>query len=114
MVNCLFCRMVTGEVPADIVADDERTLAFRDINPQAPVHVLVIPKQHHPDVATLAASDPQTLAALHALAVRVAADEGVAEAGWRLVCNTGAGAGQSVFHVHGHVLGGRPFGWPPG
>jgi len=114
MVNCLFCRMVTGEVPADIVADDERTLAFRDINPQAPVHVLVIPKQHHPDVATLAASDPQTLAALHALAVRVAADEGVAEAGWRLVFNTGAGAGQSVFHVHGHVLGGRPFGWPPG
>jgi len=114
MVDCLFCRMVTGEVPADIVADDERTLAFRDINPQAPVHVLVIPKQHHPDVATLAASDPQTLAALHALAVRVAADEGVAEAGWRLVFNTGAGAGQSVFHVHGHVLGGRPFGWPPG
>jgi histidine triad (HIT) family protein len=114
MVDCLFCRMVTGEVPADIVADDERTLAFRDINPQAPVHVLVIPKQHHPDVATLAASDPQTLAALHALAVRVAADEGVAEAGWRLVFNTGAGAGQSVFHVHGHVLGGRPFRWPPG
>ena len=114
MVDCLFCRMVTGEVLADIVADDERTLAFRDINPQAPVHVLVIPKQHHPDVATLAASDPQTLAALHALAVRVAADEGVAEAGWRLVFNTGAGAGQSVFHVHGHVLGGRPFGWPPG
>jgi len=114
MVDCLFCRMVTGEMPADIVADDERTLAFRDINPQAPVHVLVIPKQHHPDVATLAASDPQTLAALHALAVRVAADEGVAEAGWRLVFNTGAGAGQSVFHVHGHVLGGRPFRWPPG
>jgi len=114
MVDCLFCRMVTGEVPADIVADGERTLAFRDINPQAPVHVLVIPKQHHPDVATLAASDPQTLAALHALAVRVAADEGVAEAGWRLVFNTGAGAGQSVFHVHGHILGGRPFGWPPG
>jgi histidine triad (HIT) family protein len=114
MVDCLFCRMVTGEVPADVVADDERALAFRDINPQAPVHVLVIPKEHHPDVATLAASDPETLAALHAIAARVVAEEGVAEAGWRLVFNTGAGAGQSVFHVHGHVLGGRPFNWPPG
>jgi histidine triad (HIT) family protein len=114
MVDCLFCRMVTGEVPADVVSDDERTLAFRDINPQAPVHVLVIPKEHHPDVGTLAANDPQTLAALHVIADRVAAQEGVAEAGWRLVFNTGAGAGQSVFHVHGHVLGGRPFSWPPG
>jgi histidine triad (HIT) family protein len=114
MVDCLFCRMVTGEVPADVVADDERTLAFRDINPQAPVHVLVIPKLHHPDVGTLAAGDPETLAALHATASRVAAAEGVAEAGWRLVFNTGAGAGQSVFHVHAHVLGGRPFSWPPG
>jgi histidine triad (HIT) family protein len=114
MVDCLFCRMVAGEVPADIVADDERTLAFRDINPQAPVHVLVIPKQHYPDAATLAATDPDTLTALHATASRVAADQGIAESGWRLVFNTGAGAGQSVFHVHGHVLGGRPLSWPPG
>jgi histidine triad (HIT) family protein len=114
MVDCLFCRMVAGEVPADVVLDDERTLAFRDINPQAPVHVLVIPKEHHPDVGELAASDPAALAALHAAASRVAAGEGVSESGWRLVFNTGAGAGQSVFHVHGHVLGGRPFSWPPG
>jgi histidine triad (HIT) family protein len=114
MVDCLFCRMVAGEVPADVVADDERTLAFRDINPQAPVHVLVIPKEHHPDVATLAAGDPETFAALLATATRVAAEHGIAESGWRLVFNTGAGAGQSVFHVHGHVLGGRPMRWPPG
>jgi histidine triad (HIT) family protein len=114
MVDCLFCRMVTGEVPADVVHDDERTLAFRDINPQAPVHVLVIPKQHFPDVATLATNDPETLAAVHATAGKVADAEGIAEAGWRLVFNTGQGAGQSVFHVHGHVLGGRPFSWPPG
>jgi len=114
MVNCLFCRMVSGEVPADVVADDERTLAFRDINPQAPVHVLVISKRHHPDVAALAGGDPEALAAIHATAGRVAAQEGIAETGWRLVFNTGAGAGQSVFHVHGHVLGGRPFSWPPG
>jgi histidine triad (HIT) family protein len=114
MVDCLFCRVVAGEIPADIVADSERTLAFRDINPQAPVHVLVIPKQHHPDVGTLAGDDPEALADLHATASRVATDQGIATAGWRLVFNTGAGAGQSVFHVHGHVLGGRPLSWPPG
>ena len=114
MADCLFCRVVAGEIPADIVADSERILAFRDINPQAPVHVLVIPKQHHPDVGTLAANDPATLADLHATASRVATAEGVDASGWRLVFNTGVGAGQSVFHVHGHVLGGRPFGWPPG
>jgi histidine triad (HIT) family protein len=114
MVDCLFCRMVTGEIPADVVAEDERTLAFRDINPQAPVHVLIMPKQHYPDVATLASGAPETLAAVHTAAGRVAAQEGIAEAGWRLVFNTGVGAGQSVFHVHGHVLGGRPFSWPPG
>jgi histidine triad (HIT) family protein len=114
MVDCLFCRMVTGDVPATVVHDDEQTLAFRDINPQAPTHVLVIPKAHHPDIASLTAADPDLLAALHRTAAAVAAAEGVVADGWRLVFNTGAGAGQSVFHVHGHVLGGRPFGWPPG
>jgi histidine triad (HIT) family protein len=114
MVDCLFCRVVSGDVPAEVVHDDERAFAFRDINPQAPVHVLVIPKQHHPDLATMAASDPQALAAVHDLACRVAAEQGIVESGWRLVFNTGAGAGQSVFHVHAHVLGGRPFSWPPG
>lgn len=112
--DCLFCRMVAGEVPATVVRDDERTLAFRDINPQAPTHVLVIPKEHYPDIASLAAAGDDLLGAVHWAAAAVAEQEGVVDGGWRLVFNTGAGAGQSVFHVHGHVLGGRPFGWPPG
>ena len=114
MVDCLFCRIVAGEVAATVVHDDELTLAFRDVAPKAPVHVLVIPKTHHPDVARVAADDPDALAAVLRTAAAVAAAEGVAETGWRLVFNTGAGAGQSVFHLHGHVLGGRPFTWPPG
>jgi len=114
MVDCLFCRMVAGEVPATVVHDDEQTFAFRDINPQAPTHVLVIPKAHHPDIGALAAADDGLLGALHRAAAAVADREGLAADGWRLVFNTGAGAGQSVFHVHGHVLGGRKFGWPPG
>jgi histidine triad (HIT) family protein len=114
MVDCLFCRIVAGEVAATVVHDDELTLAFRDVAPKAPVHVLVIPKTHHPDVARVAVDDPDALAAVLRTAAAVAAAEGVAETGWRLVFNTGAGAGQSVFHLHGHVLGGRPFTWPPG
>jgi histidine triad (HIT) family protein len=114
MVDCLFCRMVAGDVPATVVHDDEQIFAFRDINPQAPTHVLVIPKAHHPDIGALAAADPDVLAALHRVAAAVAEGEGVAAGGWRFVFNTGAGAGQAVFHVHGHVLGGRELGWPPG
>src|SRR5919201_2678130 len=113
MTDCEFCAVVAGRAPAEIVAEGERSIAFRDHNPQAPVHVLVIPKQHHPDVGSLAANDPEGLADLHATASRVASAEGVADGGWRLVFNTGPGAGQSVFHVHGHVLGGRPLRWPP-
>ncbi|MEN3357911.1 MAG: histidine triad family protein [Mycobacteriales bacterium] len=113
MADCLFCRIVAGEIPATLVHQDERTLAFRDLNPQGPTHVLVIPKAHHPDVASLA-GDPETLAAVHRAAATVAEQEGVAADGWRLVFNTGANGGQTVFHVHGHVLGGRAFGWPPG
>jgi histidine triad (HIT) family protein len=112
--DCLFCGIVAGSVPATVVHDDERVLAFRDINPAAPTHVLVIPKQHHPDIGALAAADPDLLTAVHRAAATVAAAEGVAPDGWRLVFNTGAGAGQTVFHVHGHVLGGRSLGWPPG
>ncbi|MGQ0844254.1 MAG: HIT domain-containing protein [Sporichthyaceae bacterium] len=111
--QCLFCRIVAEEIPADIVARTPDTVAFRDINPQAPVHVLVIPRQHHTDIAALAAADPGLAGRLAADAAAVAEAEGVGEA-FRLTFNTGAGAGQSVFHVHGHVLGGRPFGWPPG
>lgn len=114
MADCLFCRIVAGEVPATVVRDDELALAFRDLNPRAPTHVLVIPKAHHPDVAALAAADPEALAAVHRTAAAVAEQEGVAGTGWRLVFNTGPAAGQTVPHAHGHVLGGREFGWPPG
>lgn len=106
--------MVAGEVPATVVYNDQRTLAFRDINPQAPTHVLVIPKEHHPDIATLAAVDPALLTSVHRTAAAVAAQEGITADGWRLVFNTGANGGQTVFHVHGHVVGGRELGWPPG
>ncbi|MGQ0465755.1 MAG: histidine triad nucleotide-binding protein [Sporichthyaceae bacterium] len=113
MSDCLFCKIVAEEIPADIVARTPDTVAFRDISPQAPVHVLVIPRQHHQDIAALAAADPGLAGRLAADAAAVAEKEGVGDA-FRLVFNTGAAVGQSVFHVHGHVLGGRSFGWPPG
>jgi histidine triad (HIT) family protein len=111
--GCLFCGIVAGDVPADVVKIGQRVVAFRDINPQAPLHVLVIPRDHHRDVSALAAADPQTLAELVEVAAGLAAAEGGSGA-FRLVFNTGAETGQSVFHVHGHVLGGRSLGWPPG
>jgi histidine triad (HIT) family protein len=106
--------MIAAEVPTTVVYDDDLTFAFRDINPQAPTHVLVVPKAHHPDVAALVADDPESLAAVHRAAAAVAEQEGLVADGWRLVFNTGANGGQTVFHVHGHVLGGRAFVWPPG
>jgi histidine triad (HIT) family protein len=114
VAECLFCAIVAGEIPATRVLETDRILAFRDINPQAPTHVLVIPKEHHPDVAALAAADPGLLGELVTAAHRVASAEGVAETGYRLVFNTGAQAGQTVWHVHGHMLGGRDLTWPPG
>jgi histidine triad (HIT) family protein len=112
MSDCLFCKIVAGEIPATAVTETERFLAFRDINPQAPTHVLVIPKRH---VATLnAASDAEELGELLLTARDVAEREGLAEAGYRVVINTNAGAGQTVFHIHAHVLGGRALKWPPG
>jgi histidine triad (HIT) family protein len=118
VTDCLFCRMVAGEVPATVVADTDRVLAFRDIDPQAPTHVLVIPKDHHRNVAALAAADPQLLGEVVATAHAVAADEGLVrdggdEPGYRLVTNTGPDAGQTVQHVHLHLVGGQPMGWPP-
>ena len=113
MSDCLFCRMVDGEVPADVVLQTERVFAFRDINPQAPTHVLVIPRAHHANVGALA-EDGALLQQVVATARRVAEQEGLAESGYRLVFNTGDAAGQTVQHVHGHVLGGRSLSWPPG
>ncbi len=111
--GCLFCDVVAGEVAADVVARSRHTLAFRDINPQAPTHVLVIPTAHHPSVASLAAAAPHVAAELLTQTRVVAEQEGYAEA-YRLVFNTGAEVGQSVFHAHAHVLAGRPLTWPPG
>jgi histidine triad (HIT) family protein len=110
--SCLFCRIANKEIPATIVAETEHCVAFRDIDPQAPVHVLVIPREH---VATLGdARDPALVGRLALLAAELATKEGIAETGYRTVINTNADAGQTVFHVHLHLLGGRRMGWPPG
>ncbi|MFD9728423.1 histidine triad nucleotide-binding protein [Streptomyces sp. NPDC059072] len=112
--DCLFCKIVTGSIPATVVRETETTVAFRDINPQAPTHVLVIPKTHYPDAASLAEAEPTVVADILREAARIAADEGIDDHGYRVVFNTGAGAGQTVFHAHLHVLGGRGLQWPPG
>jgi histidine triad (HIT) family protein len=119
VTDCLFCRMVAGDIPADVVHQTDHVLAFRDIRPQAPTHVLVIPKEHHQTVGALVSADPGLLAEVVAAAHEVARQEGLvsgdgAEPGYRLVTNTGPQAGQTVHHVHLHVLGGRGLGWPPG
>jgi histidine triad (HIT) family protein len=110
--GCLFCGIVAGDVPSEIVHSTERTVAFRDVNAQAPTHVLVVPKDHYANAAELAAGDPAALAELvttaHAVATAAGHDD------YRLVLNTGPGAGQTVFHTHLHVLGGRSMTWPPG
>ena len=111
--DCLFCKIVAGEIPADVVHETKTTLAFRDIAPQAPTHVLVIPRSHQPDAAALTANEPEVMVDLLNAAAAVAEQEGLGE-GYRLVFNTGALAGQLVFHVHVHVLGGRRMNWPPG
>ena len=109
MSDCLFCRIVAGEVPAEVVTSTDRTIAIRDIGPQAPTHVMVIPREHHADVAACADADPALLTEVMTTAVAVARSEGV-DGGFRLVTNTGDEGGQSVHHLHVHVLGGRPLG----
>lgn len=109
--DCLFCRIVAGEVPADVVLSTDTVVAFRDIAPQAPVHVLVATRDHHADVAQLAAADPALLAELVRAGNEVAED--LADGQFRLIFNTGSHAGQSVFHVHGHVIAGATLGWTP-
>ena len=112
MSDCLFCRIVAGEIPADVVASDDRYLAFRDIEPQAPTHLLVIPRFHV--VSLDAAEDTELLGGLFAFAREVARQAGVAESGYRAVINTNADAQQTVPHLHVHIFGGRKFTWPPG
>ncbi|NHC23539.1 HIT domain-containing protein [Nocardioides sp. IC4_145] len=110
--DCLFCKIVAEEVPAEVVHVTERTVAFRDINPQAPTHVLVVPRDHYENAAALAAGDPAASAELVTAAAAIATAEGHED--YRLVFNTGAGVGQTVFHAHLHVLAGRSMTWPPG
>lgn len=110
--GCLFCKIVAGEIPGEKVHETDDVLAFRDVNPQAPTHVLVVPKEHHENAAETAAAAPGVLAEMFIVGRAVAEAEGLD--GHRLVFNSGASAGQVVFHAHLHVLGGRAFGWPPG
>lgn len=114
MEPCLFCRIVAGEIPADIVAEGEHWLAFRDINPQAPEHVLIIPRKHIAGLADSSEEDASLLGDMMRAAVQVANELDLVEDGFRTVVNTGLHAGQTVFHLHIHVLGGRAFSWPPG
>ena len=118
MSDCLFCRIVAEELPADVVASSDDAIAFRDISPAAPTHVLVIPRTHEPNLAAVARNAPDVLVAMLRMAGDVADSEGIAgdgaDDGYRLVANTGPAAHQTVFHAHLHVLGGRRMGWPPG
>ena len=111
VADCLFCKIAAGEIPATVVYDNDQVLAFEDLNPQAPTHVLLIPKKHLADIGELG-GDPDTAAAVVAGIAAVAAQLGLES--YRTVFNTGPGAGQTVFHVHAHVLGGRKLTWPPG
>jgi histidine triad (HIT) family protein len=112
MADCIFCGIVAGEIPADVVHETATVVAFRDLQPQAPLHVLVVPRDHTADAAELADHHPDSVAELVKVARDVATEAG--HESYRLVLNTGAEAGQSVFHTHLHVLGGRPLTWPPG
>jgi histidine triad (HIT) family protein len=114
MNDCLFCRIVEKKIPAKVVYEDDQILAFDDVNPRAPVHTLVIPKQHVASVQDLGESDRTLLAQLLLACTKVAKHKGLADPGFRLVVNTGRDGGQTVFHLHFHVLGGRHMAWPPG
>jgi len=112
--DCIFCRIVTGDVPADIVDRSDHALAFRDLSPQAPVHLLVIPRRHIDNAATVEHADAEVIADMVVMARRAAVSEGIAENGYRLVFNVGEDATNTIPHLHLHVLGGRPMRWPPG
>lgn len=112
--NCLFCKIIDGDIPAEIVYESETALAFRDINPQAPMHVLVIPRKHISTINDIEEDDETIVGSLYTAAREIASSEGIADEGYRAVMNCNEGAGQSVFHIHLHVLGGRQLVWPPG
>ena len=114
MADCLFCKIVTREIPGSIVYEDDRVLAFNDINPQAPTHVLIVPKRHIASLDDLTPGDDQIVGELTRRAAAIAKDRGIAAGGYRTVFNTNRDAGQTVFHIHLHLLGGRAMKWPPG
>lgn len=112
--SCIFCRIASREIPADVVRESDRLVAFRDTNPQAPTHILLIPKEHVASLSDIEDRHGDLLADVAQAATQLAHAEGIAESGWRLVANVGPDAGQTVFHLHFHLLGGRGMGWPPG
>jgi len=114
MADCLFCKIITREIPASIVYEDDRVLAFNDINPQAPTHVLVVPKRHIASLGELSDGDDQIVGEVVRRAAAIAEERGIAAGGYRTVFNTNRDAGQTVFHIHLHLLGGRSMKWPPG
>ena len=113
-MSCLFCQIAEGKVPATIVHQDDRLVAFEDVNPQAPVHILIVPRKHIPTGLDLETDDKDLVGDIFLLAARLARERGIASDGYRVVLNTNAGAGQSVYHLHYHLLGGRMMSWPPG
>ena len=113
-MDCLFCKVIAGQIPGTIVYQDDRVVAFKDINPQAPTHVLVVPRRHIASLNDLTAGDDQLVGEMVRRGAAIAAEHGHAAGGYRTVFNTNADAGQTVFHIHLHVLGGRRFAWPPG
>ncbi|HZZ86258.1 MAG TPA: histidine triad nucleotide-binding protein [Anaeromyxobacteraceae bacterium] len=114
MSDCLFCKIAAKQLPAKVVHEDADTVAFEDINPQAPTHVVVVPRKHVATLNDLGPEDEATIGKLHRVAAKIAKERGLAERGWRAVMNCNREAGQTVFHLHLHLLGGRTFGWPPG
>lgn len=112
--NCLFCKIIEKKISAKIVYDDKLTIAFEDVNPQAPVHILVVPKRHISDIHSMTEADKDIVGHLFLTARMIAEEKGLNSKGYRLVINNGAGVGQTVFHIHLHILSGRPFSWPPG
>lgn len=114
MTSCLFCRIVAGEIPSRKVYEDEEIFAFEDINPQAPVHILLIPKRHIATISEVTQQDQALMGKMMLAATRIAHQKGLSENGYRLVVNCNQDGGQVVFHVHFHLLGGRPMAWPPG
>lgn len=114
MIDCLFCKVVSGDVPADVVHRDDQLLAFRDIKPQAPVHLLIIPKKHIPSLLEVQSADHELIGRAFSVGKALAQQQGISDDGFRMVANCGVAAGQSVYHLHFHLMGGRSMGWPPG